>query len=67
MKPHYIDHSKRQTGKLWDSRRDARDSNCVLKGQGKKKFRPKGGEKVGDLPILEEIGGLTFLCLYWNM
>ena len=62
MKPHYIDHEKRQAGKQWNSRKDARDSNCILKGQGKKPFRPKGGEKIGFLwTLLPGIGAMVWV------
>jgi hypothetical protein len=41
MLPHYISHEKKQMGKLWDSRRDARRCGCIRKGQGKKQARPR--------------------------
>jgi len=67
MKPHYISHEKKQAGKQWSSKRDARDSNCVLKGQGKKKFRPKGGEKVCNMnTLLEGVGAVVFFQLFWE-
>ena len=71
MKPHYIDHEKSKGGKLWNSKRDARHHNCVLKGQGKKPVRPKGGEtlssRVCDLPvILGVFGEVLFTELFWD-
>lgn len=63
MLPHYLSHNKKQMGKLFDSRRDARRVGCILKGQGKKRSRPKGAISLRTMPLLVILDTISFT---WN-
>lgn len=67
MKPHYISHEKKQLGKLWDSRRQARADGCIEKAQGRKPYRPKGSKRVCNMDtLLVGVGAMVFFQLFWE-